>query len=253
MSAETYFSLIDAGELDALQTMLGETPDALQLRDEEQRTGLHRAIEAEQTEVACWLIEAGTDIEARNSGGRAPLHDAIEHGIGEVCELLIERGAEIDVCSAAILGALERLEELLDADPELANDRSTELSPLGWAAFGNRVDSAELLIQRGALMDDGELLCAALVGHVEIGKFLIEHGADPNEIHDGPDANALHAACVLRYTHDTSEFVQMLLDSGADPSIPAGNGKTALEIARVHQGRSEDPSRRFDLVIELLQ
>ena len=75
----------------------------------------------------------------------------------------------------------------------LASSASTG-SPLGWAAFGNQVETATELILRGARMDDGELLCAALVGHVEVGRLLIAHGADPNELFTEAGGNALHAA-----------------------------------------------------------
>ena len=70
------------------------------------------------------------------------------------------------------------------------NDRSTRLSPLGWASFGNQVETARELIERGARMDDGELLCAASVGHVEVGRLLIQHGADPNVVSEEAGGNA---------------------------------------------------------------
>jgi ankyrin repeat protein len=145
----------------------------------------------------------------------------------------LERGADVDICSAAILGRIKRVRELLDSDPALANDRSTRLSPLGWASFGNQVETARELIERGARMDDGELLCAASVGHVEVGRLLIERGAQPGEIISGSGGNALHAAAAMKYSHDSRAFIDMLLDAGVDVNLPTQAGLTALRIAEI--------------------
>jgi ankyrin repeat protein len=196
--------------------------------------------------VARALVEAGVDLEARTSEGRTALHDSIEHGAVEIMQLLLDAGAEVDICSAAILGRLDRLRRLLDADPELANDRSTGLSPLGWASFGNRVDTARELIERGARMDDGELLCAASVGHVEVGRLLIEHGARPDDRFPGNGLNALHAAAAMRYTHDSRAFVRMLLDAGADVEVRSGDGRTAQEIAAALARRQRESASATD-------
>ncbi len=194
-------------------------------------TGLHLAVHTGDVEIAKLLIEHGVDLETRNDDGRTALHDSIEFARTEIEELLVDAGAIIDICAAAILGMMERVRELLAQDPELVNDRSTNLSPLGWASFGNQADIATELISRGARMDDGELLCAASVGHVEVGRVLLQHGADPNEIDPRAGGNALHAAAKMRYTHDSSAFIEMLLAAGVDPSIRSRQGKTALQIA----------------------
>jgi len=188
-------------------------------------------------EVACRLIAAGAELDGRSDEGRTALHEAIEYGHGRIRDLLLESGAEVDVCAAAILGRVERLRLLLDRQPALVGDRSTGLSPLGWAAYGNQTETAAELCDRGARPDDGELLCAASVGHVEVGRLLIEHGADPDEVHPGAGGNALHAAASMRYTHDASAFVAMLLAAGADPKLRSLGGRTALEIAEEGAGR----------------
>ncbi len=140
-------------------------------------TGLHVAVHCANVEIARLLISSGVDLEARNEDGRTALHDSIEYGKREIEKLLLESGAEVDVCAAAILGRIEGVRELLDQDPDLVNDRSTNLSPLGWASYGNQTEVAAELISRGARMDDGELLCAASVGHAEVGRLLLQHEA----------------------------------------------------------------------------
>ena len=239
MDLDGYFEAIEAGDVERLEDLLADDPELLRARtqpgyaqDQEATcTGLHLAVWHQQLEVARVLIEAGIDLEATNHEGRTALHDSIEFGRSDFTQLLLDHGAELDICSAAILGDLDRMRELLDADPALANDRSTSLSPLGWAAFGNQVESAKELLARGARLDDHELLCAASVGHVEVGRLLIEHGADPNAISEEAGGNALHAAAAMRYTPDSRRFVEMLLAHGADLGARTTKGKTAREIA----------------------
>jgi ankyrin repeat protein len=259
---QRFFQAIRRGDACALREIVEATPALLDARcppvdapDEPAScTGLHVAARAGRLEAARVLIDAGIDLETRTEQGRAALHDAIECGEDAICELLIESGAEVDVCAAAILGRVERLHELLERDPALANDRSTGLSPLGWAAYGNRVDSATLLLDRGARMDDGELLCAASVGHVEVGRLLLDRGADPNAIDRGAGGSALHAAVAMRYTHDGRAFVRMLLDHGADPALRSARGETAAEIA---ERRAREPAtadgKPFAEIAEMLR
>jgi ankyrin repeat protein len=250
MNNTAYFEAIERGDTETLSKLVAEQPDLLVARTspsyapERQLgcTGLHAAVYAGQPEAARVLIEAGIDIEASTTEGRTALHDSIEFGSHEIGEMLLERGANVDICAAAILGRLERVRELLDSDPDLANDRSTELSPLGWASFGNQVETARELIDRGARMDDGELLCAASVGHVEVGRLLIERGADPDAIDPGSGGNALHAAVSMKYSHDSRPFIEMLLDAGVDVHTRTTKGKTALQIT---EQRALEQDKRF--------
>ncbi len=245
MGEVAYFTAIRSGDVSRLARLVAERPALLAATTaaSDGRTGLHAAVHARQSAAARVLVEAGIDLEARNAEGRTALHDSIEFGVPEITELLLARGAELDLCSAAILGRLERVRELLDRDPAAVDDRSTGLSPLGWAAFGNQVAVARELLRRGARMDDGELLCAASVGHVEVGRVLIEHGADPDRIDERACGNALHAAVAMRYTHDSRRFVEMLLERGADIDARTPDGRTALRIAEDHARRqdAQDP------------
>ncbi|MFQ5351188.1 MAG: ankyrin repeat domain-containing protein, partial [Thermoanaerobaculia bacterium] len=178
---ETFFEAIRSAGLAALRVQLPRTPSlagavlpaAEAPRGVEGFTALHLAVDGGEVEVVRLLVSAGAELEARNGEGRTALHDSIEHGHRQIQELLIDAGAEVDVCAAAILGMEARLRELLDRDPGLATETSTGLSPLGWASYGNQTGTAAELVARGARPDDGELLCAASVGHVEVGRLLI--------------------------------------------------------------------------------
>lgn len=112
-------------------------------------TPLIRAALRGSREVVEVLLRAGADINARShwwAGGFGVLEH--EHALAS---FLIERGATVDVHAASRLGMLDRLRELLDADPALVHARGGDgKTPLHVAAT---VEIARLLLERGADMD----------------------------------------------------------------------------------------------------
>jgi len=264
----TFAASVHAGRLEEVRKMLVANPELArspapkELSEDrfEGTTVLHVAIQQGHAAVAEALLDAGADLEARNTQGRTPLHDALEFN-NTVRELLLKRGAHVDVCAAAFMGDLRRVDELLDADAALANDRSTQLSPLGWASFSGAVASAELLLKRGAKLDDGELLCAAQVGGVDIARLLLAHGADPDEREPHLKSAPLHHAATMPFSADSRPFVKLMLESGADPAPKDLKGRTprdlALQAAAAQRKKLEAGERvwqrPFEEVAEMLR
>jgi ankyrin repeat protein len=96
------------------------------------------------------LLGAGADINVRSrwwAGGRGVLDECLP----ETAAFLIERGAVLDAHSAARLGMLEVLKELVDADPAIVHARGDYgQTPLH---FASSVAIAEYLLQHGANID----------------------------------------------------------------------------------------------------
>ena len=141
------------------------------------------------------------------------LLDALHAGEDEQVAELLAGDPKLDVFEAAAFGRTERLRELLDEDPTLAN------------AFG----------------DDGfqPLPLACFYGHVEAARLLLERGADPNALarNEHIQTNALHAAAASENKDAATryELCELLLAHGADPSIPqGGNGSRAIDSARLN-------------------
>jgi uncharacterized protein len=118
---------------------------------------------------------------------------------------LRERGAVVDICTAALIGDLERVTELLDQDPSLANRVSEYVTyypgsgaPLKNAAISGHLEIVKLLLAAGAdpnLPEEGiaphghALYSAVVAGHYEIARLLLEHGAYQNpEVESSADA-----------------------------------------------------------------
>lgn len=108
-------------------------------------------------------------------------------------EELLASDPELDVFEAAAVGRTERLRDLLDQDPALANAWAEDgFQPLGLASFFGHAEAVRLLLERGAEVTSPSrndlkvmpLHSAAATpdsaARYEIAKLLLEHGADPN-------------------------------------------------------------------------
>jgi hypothetical protein len=132
-----------------------------------------------EPEIIDVLLEAGANINARSTwwpGGFGVLdHD--HHGI---VPYLIERGAVVDAHAAARHGMLDKLRELIDANPQLVHARGGDgQTPLHVA---RSVEAAKFLLDRGADIDardvDHESTPAQYLvrSHPEIVRLLIARG-----------------------------------------------------------------------------
>src|ERR687888_426808 len=131
----------------------------------------------------------------------SPILEALYRGDSDEVDALLADQPELDAFEAAAVGRTERLRELLDANPELAQAWSSDgFTPLHLAAFFGRSDAAAVLL---------------------------EHGAPPNARAEG-GATPLHSAAA----NGDRAIVELLLAHGADPSVRRDDGKTPAELAR---------------------
>jgi len=197
------FELIDAGDADALRDELDLDPDL-----------------------------AGT----RNADGLSPVLYALYNGKADLVEPLLDANPPLDVFDSAAVGRTRGLEELLDAEPELARSWSADgFTALHLAAFFGQEDSARILLERGAELSVvarnesihvTPLHSAAAGSHPSIVKILLEHGAEPNAAQDG-GFTPLHSAA----QNDDRESVEALLEAGADPTLANDEDKTPADLA----------------------
>ena len=129
---------------------------------------------------------------------------------------------------AADRGDASRVAELLDADPDLVNERGTLSGHTGFRTalhFGISHEAVvRCLLERGAnpnIRDDGDnampLHFAAENGHFPIIRLLIEHGADPIGTGDGHELEVIGwATC---FGSGNKEIVDYLLAHGSIHNI----------------------------------
>jgi ankyrin repeat protein len=137
-----------------------------------------------------WLVETGSDIEARNKPWEnTALIQAASFGATKSMEILIGAGADVQ------------------AKGELGR------TALGYA---QNAETIRLLVKQGADINhiDGysRLIEAVENGESEVVRTLLELGADPNV--SSTKLSALHTAVL----HDQLEIMQLLLEAGANPN-----------------------------------
>jgi ankyrin repeat protein len=157
---------------------------------------------------------------------------------GEEVERLLSLGPELDVFEAAALGRIDRLQALLDADPELVRARSVDDgTALHFAAFFRQPETTRLLVDRGSDLEAvastfgnvTPLHSACASGERESARILLEAGADPNA-RQQRGFTPLHAAA----QNADEQLARMLLERGADPEAATEDGSKPRDLGLAH-------------------
>jgi uncharacterized protein len=111
-----------------------------------------------------------------------PIQAAAHTGSRAIAEFLLENGAPLDIFAAASLGLTDKVAQFLADDPSLASANGVHgISILYHAALSGQVEIAELLKAHGGGQEAGRALHAAVqFGHLDMVKWLLANGADPN-------------------------------------------------------------------------
>jgi ankyrin repeat protein len=211
-------------DLAKVRKLLDAEPDLVHAGDERGNQPIHWAAMTRQLDIIDELLARSADISAKRQDGARPIQltNGDYHYRGwrdvpkevtttpaEVLAHLRASGAYVDICTAASIGDLQRVRELLDQEPLLANRVS---------------DYVTYYLGSGAPLKN-----AAARGHIEIVKLLLERGADPNLPEEGiaPRGHALHSAVCNRHI----EIVKLLLEKGAYPNVPVESSADTLSAA----------------------
>jgi hypothetical protein len=176
---------------------------------------------------------------AHAESGESAVLLSVYYGKDEVRDLLLERGAPLDVFEAAAAGVRGKVEEWVKKDAGLARAFAHDgFTPLHLAAFFGRIPVVELLLSRGAPVDEVSRNPSALrplhsaVAHrqpqvaLEISRAMIAAGADVNATQHG-GWMPLHAAAL----HGNLPLVRLLLEAGAVADAKNDTGQTPAALA----------------------
>jgi ankyrin repeat protein len=175
------------------------------------------------------LLDAGANINVRSKwwAGGFGLLDTAEP---DLAHYAIERGARVDVHAAARLGLMEKLRELLSADPQLVHARGGDgQTPLH---FASTIAVAELLLKHGADIDaldvDHESTPAQyrVRDRQEVARFLVQRGCRTDLLL----AAALgDAALVRRHLDADPGCIRMRVTDGYFPKRHPHSGGTIYQ------------------------
>ncbi|MBI4326705.1 MAG: ankyrin repeat domain-containing protein [Chloroflexi bacterium] len=218
---EPVATAIRARDLAKVRSLLEASSELLHAGDERGNQPIHWAVMTRQLDVIDELLARGADFNAKRTDGARPIHltNGDYHYRGwrdvpkdhpatprAVLEHLRARGAYCDLYTAAHIGDLARVRELLDQDPSLANRPSDHVTY--YACSGTAIRNA------------------AAAGHLEILKLLLERGADPNLPEEGiaPRGHALYSAAANGHL----EAAKLLLEHGAHPNVEVESSADTL-------------------------
>jgi ankyrin repeat protein len=258
-------------DLPKMQSLLDASPELLHAGDERSNQPIHWAVMTRQINMIDELMTRGADINAPRFDGARPIQltngdyhyrgwrdvpKEIATTPADVLGHLRARGAYCDICTAAHIGDIERVKELLDEDPSLANRVSEYVTyytgsgaPLKNAAAHGHLEIVKLLLQRGADPNLGEegiaphghaLYSAVYNGHYDIAKLLLENGAYPN-----PEVESSADALSIAIMNKDDKLVELLCSFGAARSVDIlsyyGDVETAAAIFAINPALADDP------------
>ena len=264
-------------DLARVRTLLDASPELLHAGDLRSNQPIHWAVMTRQMDVIDELLARGADINARRCEGASPIQltNGDYHFRGwervpkesapsprAIYDHLRGRGAFCDICTAAWFGDRNRVRELCDADPALANGPSGYVSyypcsgtPLRNAAGGGHIEIVKLLLERGAdpnlpeegIAPRGHALHSAVVrGHIEIVRLLLEHGAHPNvEVESSADTLSAALATAGYSVKPNPDMVKLLCSYGAARAVHllahSDDVLTAAAVFAANPALADDP------------
>jgi ankyrin repeat protein len=198
---------------------------------------LFDAIKAGKVDEVRQLIQQDPALKtARDASGASALLVAAYNMKPDVVNALLELGAPVDIFEASVLGHVHRIHEILKDDPARAREFAPDgFTPVALAAFFGQPAAVKALIAAGADVNAHAqnalkvaALHAAVAGrNMETIKAVLAAGGNPNARQQAGFL-PIHEAG----TNANRALAEVLLAHGADPTLPADNGKSAIDFAR---------------------
>jgi ankyrin repeat protein len=195
---------IAQGDDTAAMQLLDQDRTLIHACDRDGLTPLHVAAHRNRLELVAWLLERRANVHKKDPGELTPLdHAALgvdprnkrAERFPRVAALLLEHGAMLTIRAAVALGNLPQIRQFLAAEPGLLRQISGSGGLLTLAVNHRQMESAELLLDLGADVDERILLDgveeptaswgmplwhSALAGDLSMTTLLLDRGADPN-------------------------------------------------------------------------
>ncbi len=177
-------------------------------------------------------ISRGDDVNKRDGNGNTPLILASKHGDFAIVKKLVIRGANIKTKNNDGYNALLALSNYTMKYSPVAEKGKQKSEPIPIATEGH-LRTAEYLIQNGAnvneMTNDGNtaLILAADLNKVKLVELLLSKGADVNARNQQGDS-----ALIVASTKGYRELVCPLIRKGANTDMQDNQGKTALLYAK---------------------
>jgi ankyrin repeat domain-containing protein 17 len=235
-----------AGHEKVVETLINNGADLEAQSERTKDTPLSLACSGGRYEVVELLLRFGANKEHRNVSDYTPLSLAASGGYVNIIKLLLNHGAEINsrtgsklgispLMLAAMNGHTAAVRLLLDMGSDInAQIETNRNTALTLACFQGRHEVVNLLLDRKANVEHRAktgltpLMEAASGGYIEVGRVLLDKGADVNA---APVPSSRDTALTIAADKGHLKFVELLLSRGAAVEVKNKKGNSPLWLA----------------------
>ncbi|XP_031786075.1 ankyrin repeat and KH domain-containing protein mask isoform X6 [Nasonia vitripennis] len=235
-----------AGHQKVVEILFNHGADIEAQSERTKDTPLSLACSGGRYEVVELLLNRGANKEHRNVSDYTPLSLAASGGYVNIIKLLLSHGAEINsrtgsklgispLMLAAMNGHTAAVKLLLDMGSDInAQIETNRNTALTLACFQGRHEVVSLLLDRKANVEHRAktgltpLMEAASGGYVEVGRVLLNKGADVNAT---PVPSSRDTALTIAADKGHCRFVELLLSKGTQVEVKNKKGNSPLWLA----------------------
>merc|ERR1712127_348782 len=235
-----------AGHDKVCEILLDHSADIEAQSERTKDTPLSLACSGGRYEVVEVLLRRNASKEHRNVSDYTPLALAASGGYVTIIKLLLAHGAEINsrtgsklgispLMLAAMNGHTASVKLLLDMGSDInAQIETNRNTALTLACFQGRHEVVSLLLDRKANVEHRAktgltpLMEAASGGYTEVGRVLLDKGADVNA---APVPSSRDTALTIAADKGHYRFVELLLSRGAQVDVRNEKGNSSLWLA----------------------
>ncbi|KAH6694063.1 ankyrin repeat-containing domain protein [Plectosphaerella plurivora] len=237
-NAEGWTPLHEAAASGALTpSLLAYYGQNIDLQNQHGATPLHAASYYGHSHVVRLLLENGAKVDIPVSNGMTSLSSASYKGHHEVVRQLLDANANVDhesltgetpLILASKQGHHVVVQQLLDANANMDHESSDRDTALGNACLSGDIETARVLLHRGAQVRDLNLGQAIHSGVTEVFELLLDTGGFSNK----DDAfMPLISACMLGSVDATALLLSRSEGVSQSPSFSDMDMEAALEEA----------------------
>ncbi|XP_075457815.1 ankyrin repeat and KH domain-containing protein 1 isoform X4 [Ascaphus truei] len=235
-----------AGHVGVVEILLDKGADIEAQSERTKDTPLSLACSGGRQEVVDLLLARGANKEHRNVSDYTPLSLAASGGYVNIIKILLNGGAEINsrtgsklgispLMLAAMNGHVPAVKLLLDMGSDInAQIETNRNTALTLACFQGRAEVVSLLLDRKANVEHRAktgltpLMEAASGGYAEVGRVLLDKGADVNA---PPVPSSRDTALTIAADKGHYKFCELLINRGSHIDVRNKKGNTPLWLA----------------------